>query len=80
MLLLVVAGAAFGILALGAMMPSGAPVDSMGQTVSNTTNATQQIVISLSDGVIASLAVMASVIVAVLILIVVILYFATGRR
>jgi hypothetical protein len=76
LLMVMVAGAVVGMYAIAANVSTTAPVDSSGVTVSNATNLTQQNVTAIAK-VVPTAGVFVALIVAVLVLAVIIIFFAS---
>lgn len=82
LLMVMVAGAVFGMYAIAANVNTSAPVDSSGNTVSNATNMTQQNVTAIAK-VAPTAGVFIALILVVIVLAVVVVYFAAaagGRK
>lgn len=78
LLLILVAGAVVGMYAIAANVSTVAPVDSSGNTVSNATNMTQQNVTAIAQ-VAPTAGVYLGLMVAILVLAMIVVFFALGR-
>ena len=82
LLMVMVAGAVFGMYAIASTVNTSAPVDSAGNTVSNATNMTQQNVTAIAQ-VAPRAGVFVALLIAVVVLAAIVVYFAAaagGRK